>query len=180
MKTKPYSKFTSAQQSQYAIFVLLESGAYRHFHGAQRSEFDKTVEKERIPYPVSKARFESQLQKLKGRDSKNRILGTLKVREYKEWEQEQRELSRLKEESWLFRRSKKVIKTGEFIEEEIQRRVRIAKMEGKTVGNYSKDPAWDDVKPIPQDDGENALAAIAYTQEYAEGKLVFVAFIERC
>lgn len=37
------------------------------------------------------------------------------------------------------------------------------------MGRYESDPAWDDVVPIPQDDGEGALAQIAYTDEYAEG-----------
>ncbi|KUJ15553.1 farnesyltransferase-like protein [Mollisia scopiformis] len=36
------------------------------------------------------------------------------------------------------------------------------------MGKYEGDPVWDDVVPIPQDDGEGALAAIAYTDEYAE------------
>ena len=172
LKTKPYTKFTPAQQAQYATFVLLESGAYRYFTDTQRNEFEKIVEKEKIPYPISKARFELQLQKLKGRDNRNRILSTLKIHEYREWEEEQRELSKLKEDSWLFRRSEKESKTKELIEKEIKRRIIIAKMEGKTLGRYSQDPAWDDVIPITQDDGENALAAIAYTQEYAEGKLI--------
>jgi protein farnesyltransferase/geranylgeranyltransferase type-1 subunit alpha len=38
------------------------------------------------------------------------------------------------------------------------------------MGDYESNPIWDDVIPIPQDDGENALAAIAYTDEYAEGR----------
>ncbi|KAG9244077.1 farnesyltransferas-like protein [Calycina marina] len=36
------------------------------------------------------------------------------------------------------------------------------------MGKYEGDPAWDDVVPIPQDDGEGALAQIAYADEYAE------------
>ncbi|KAI9742243.1 MAG: CAAX geranylgeranyltransferase alpha subunit [Claussenomyces sp. TS43310] len=59
--------------------------------------------------------------------------------------------------------------TEEDILEEKLRRVKIAKMDGKnTCGKYEGDPAWDDVTPIPQDDGEQPLAAIAYTDEYAE------------
>lgn len=34
---------------------------------------------------------------------------------------------------------------------------------------YANDPVWSDVTPIPQDDGgPNALATIAYTDEYRE------------
>lgn len=39
------------------------------------------------------------------------------------------------------------------------------------MGIYEKNPIWDDVVPIAQDDGEGALAQIAYTDEYAEGKI---------
>jgi protein farnesyltransferase/geranylgeranyltransferase type-1 subunit alpha len=45
------------------------------------------------------------------------------------------------------------------------------------MGKYESEPEWDDVVPIPQDDGEGALAQIAYTDEYAEGKLLII-FIE--
>jgi protein farnesyltransferase/geranylgeranyltransferase type-1 subunit alpha len=34
---------------------------------------------------------------------------------------------------------------------------------------YSDSPAWSDVEPLPQDDGgPNALATIAYTEEYTQ------------
>ncbi|CAL3963184.1 unnamed protein product, partial [Diplocarpon coronariae] len=36
------------------------------------------------------------------------------------------------------------------------------------MGLYEGDPDWDDVVPLAQDDGAGALAAIAYTDEYAE------------
>lgn len=37
------------------------------------------------------------------------------------------------------------------------------------MGNYSDSEQWEDVVPIPQDDGgPNPLAAIAYTEEYSE------------
>ena len=61
--------------------------------------------------------------------------------------------------------------TEKDIQEERTRRIRIAELEGKKMpGIYEGDPIWDDVVPIPQDDGDKPLAAIAYTDEYAEGK----------
>ena len=37
------------------------------------------------------------------------------------------------------------------------------------MGKYSNSDQWQDVVPIPQDDGgPNPLAAIAYTEEYSE------------
>lgn len=37
------------------------------------------------------------------------------------------------------------------------------------MGNYTDDPKWADIAPFPQDDGgPNPLAAISYTEGYAE------------
>ena len=37
------------------------------------------------------------------------------------------------------------------------------------MGKYSDDRTWDDIVPLPQDDGgPNPLAAIAYTDDYSE------------
>lgn len=37
------------------------------------------------------------------------------------------------------------------------------------MGKYSEDAVWEDIEPLPQDDGgPNPLAAIAYTEEYTE------------
>jgi hypothetical protein len=53
---------------------------------------------------------------------------------------------------------------------EEKRRNEISRMEsGKDAERYEGNPSWDDVVPIPQDDGEKPLAAISYTAEYAEG-----------
>lgn len=40
---------------------------------------------------------------------------------------------------------------------------------GEIAGALSNDPEWDDVIPIPHDEPEDALARIAYPDEYAEG-----------
>lgn len=62
----------------------------------------------------------------------------------------------------------------EEIEEEKKRRQTISSLKmalyGMTDGSLAKDPEWDDVIPIPQDEPEGALAQIAYPDEYAEGK----------
>lgn len=63
--------------------------------------------------------------------------------------------------------------TLEEIDEERLRRKEIAalRMElyGERTGAYGTDPDWDDVIPMPVEDGEGALAAIAYPEDYAEG-----------
>ena len=63
--------------------------------------------------------------------------------------------------------------TPDEIEEERLRRGEIARLRmelyGERAGTYGSDPAWDDVVPMPVEDGERALAAIAYPEDYAEG-----------
>lgn len=69
-----------------------------------------------------------------------------------------------------------VVTTPEEIEEETLRRKEIASLRmelyGQRSGAYSTDPAWDDVIPMPVEDSDGALAAIAYPEEYAEGMLL--------
>lgn len=64
--------------------------------------------------------------------------------------------------------------TPEEIDEERLRRKEISalRMElyGERTGAYAEDPAWDDIIPMPVEDGEGALAAIAYPEDYAEGR----------
>lgn len=66
-----------------------------------------------------------------------------------------------------------VIVTDDEVEEEKLRRKEIASLRmelyGERSGAYGADPEWDDVIPMPVEDGEGALAAIAYPEEYAEG-----------
>jgi protein farnesyltransferase/geranylgeranyltransferase type-1 subunit alpha len=111
-----------------------------------------------------------------GKDSRGVDLGSYTPKEYELWERRERDLSAFREKSRRFceRRDLKV-KQGETvdigeIEDERNRRKLIGQFQGRRMGIYESDPEWDDVIPIPQDDGENPLAAIAYTDEYAEGK----------
>jgi protein farnesyltransferase/geranylgeranyltransferase type-1 subunit alpha len=92
----------------------------------------------------------------------------------------ERELAGLREKSRGFKEHYRKIKEegicgkgiDRSIEEERNRRKVIGLIVGKKMGKYEGDPEWDDVIPIPQDDGEGALAQIAYTDEYAEGSLL--------
>ncbi|KAI3396453.1 hypothetical protein diail_12173 [Diaporthe ilicicola] len=64
-----------------------------------------------------------------------------------------------------------VVPTDE-VEEEKLRRQEIARLRmelyGERTGAYGTDPTWDDIVPMPIEDAEGALAAIAYPEEYAE------------
>ncbi|KAI9149522.1 protein farnesyltransferase [Paramyrothecium foliicola] len=58
------------------------------------------------------------------------------------------------------------------VQEEKQRRKKMAELSrelyGEITGSLAQDPAWDDVVPIPQNEPEDALAKIAYPDDYAE------------
>lgn len=53
---------------------------------------------------------------------------------------------------------------------------------GRQVGALAQDTVWDDVIPIPLNEPEDALAQIAYPDNYAEGKHTFLRSYEslRC
>jgi protein farnesyltransferase/geranylgeranyltransferase type-1 subunit alpha len=111
-----------------------------------------------------------------GKDSRGVDLGSYTPKEYELWERRERDLAAFREKSRRFCESRDLkVKQGETvdigeIEDERNRRKLIGQFQGRRMGIYESDPEWDDVLPIPQDDGENPLAAIAYTDEYAEGK----------
>ncbi len=67
-----------------------------------------------------------------------------------------------------------VVLTEDDVKEERQRRKEIAELRmalyGERSSPYEMDPEWDDVVPMPADEPEGALAAIAYPENYAEGR----------
>jgi protein farnesyltransferase/geranylgeranyltransferase type-1 subunit alpha len=111
-----------------------------------------------------------------GKDSRGVDLENYTPKEYELWDRRERDLAAFREKSRRFCEKRDLkVKQGESvdigeIEDERNRRKLIGQFQGRRMGRYESDPEWDDVVPIPQDDGENPLAAIAYTDEYAEGK----------
>lgn len=58
------------------------------------------------------------------------------------------------------------------MEEKLRRKeISTLRMElyGERTDPYTEDPEWDDVIPLVVEDGEGALAAIAYPEHYSEG-----------
>lgn len=154
---------------------------WRGWSAAQQKEFWALVEKLKIPIPLPKPRD-------LGKDFLGRDIGSYTPAEYRLWREREDRLSWLRIESGRFRATRErerdsdlekggsVEKKSERVqeaetEEERTRRREIAQLRGKAMGRYESDPEWDDVVPIPQDDGEGALAQIAYTDEYSEGTL---------
>lgn len=152
--------FTSAERSAFADSRFLETGAWRTWPAQQQQEFWAAVGKQDLPIPSPRPRD-------LGKDSRGEELGTYAVEAYRQYKKRGRELVRLQSESARFKDSGARLGKGE-IEEERNRRKLIGLLQGKKMRQYESDPNWDDVVPIPQDDGEGALAQIAYSDEYAE------------
>lgn len=75
---------------------------------------------------------------------------------------------------WLDSKTNEAVAvTADEVEEEKLRRREIARLRmelyGERTGEYGTDPTWDDIVPMPIEEPEGALAAIAYPEEYAEG-----------
>jgi hypothetical protein len=170
VESKGFAALTPAEKLAYANSLILESQTYLAWTPQQQKEFLKLCETQKIPFPKPKP------QPL-GTDRRGRKFEDYTFEEFERWEDERSELLHEKRKSEEFRervRDSVTPVTIEEIREERSRRARIAEMEGsKKPGRYSGDPAWDDVVPIPQDDGERPLAAIAYTDEYSEGNIIF-------
>lgn len=163
-ETKGLSNLTTNEKFAYSNSVFLETGAWRSWPTAQQKEFWKAVEQQKIPIPLPKPRN-------LGKDPRGIDIGSYTPAEYKLYQRRQREIEGLGGKSARFierRELGKEIESGE-IEEERNRRKLLGNLRGKKMGQYEGNPVWDDVVPIPQDDGVGALAAIAYTDEYAEG-----------
>lgn len=138
---------------------------WKSWPAPQQKEFWKAVEQQKIPIPLPKP-------KDLGKDSKGRDIGSYTPEEYKLYQRKEGDLQVLREKSALFKEGRQLGKERDIgdIEEERSRRKLIGVLQGARMGKYEGNPEWDDVVPIPQDDGEGALAQIAYTDEYAEGR----------
>lgn len=162
---------TAGEQAAYANSRFLETGVWKTWSAAAQKDFLKTVEQQKIPKPLPKPKH-------LGKDLRGRDIGTYTPEEYQAYLQTERDIQRFRRESAWFRESSGSPKSqgseedwiGE-IETEKNRRKLLARLQRQKMGKYEGDPAWDDVVPIPQEDGEGALAQIAYSDNYAEGKL---------
>ncbi|KAI8946209.1 prenyltransferase alpha subunit [Xylaria longipes] len=121
-----------------------------------------------------------------GRDKNGRDIGDYTPEEYAVYERKKARINELSLDSTFFRRDRERAHwktedptTGEIytlteddIKAEKERRQEMAVLRNELYGvksnSYADDPQWDDVVPIPQDEPEGALAAIAYAEDYAE------------
>ncbi|RCI11753.1 hypothetical protein L249_7677 [Ophiocordyceps polyrhachis-furcata BCC 54312] len=108
-----------------------------------------------------------------GQDRTGRDVGSYTVAEFEKRSLGQAKLTALDilHRAFLDRRARGRV-DDEDVENEKARRLAMAALKrelyGEIVGSLAQDPEWDDVVPIPQSEPEDALAKIAYADDYAE------------
>lgn len=114
---------------------------------------------------------DSSPEQLEKRSERALQLSALEIQHNAFLEKKEREKGR-----WLDSKTNEAVAvTADEVEEEKLRRKEIARLRmelyGERTGAYGTDPVWDDIVPMPIEEPEGALAAIAYPEEYAEGLL---------
>lgn len=117
-----------------------------------------------------------------GQDKHGRDIGTYRFEELKKRSLSQAKLTALDvlHRQFLTKReaarSQGAELSQEDIDQEKKRRKEMAQLKkelyGEIPGPLASDPEWDDVAPIPQTEPEDALARIAYPDDYAEGMMI--------
>lgn len=131
-------------------------------------EFWKSVAKEQLPIRRLSGNHNW------GKDKNGRELGEYTVRDLEHRTLKQTKLTALNLRSRRFKIDRAQGKLEDnSLEEEKKRRKEMADLRkdlyGETTGSFAQDPEWDDVIPVPQNEPEDALARIAYPDDYAEG-----------
>lgn len=114
---------------------------------------------------------DSTPEQLDRRSERASQLSALEIQHSVFLEKKEREKGR-----WLDPKTNEAVAvTTDEVEEEKLRRKEIARLRmelyGERTGEYGTDPVWDDIVPMPIEEPEGALAAIAYPEEYAEGPI---------
>lgn len=115
-----------------------------------------------------------------GKDRSGRPLGSYKLHELQQRSLQQAQLTALDilhrgflAQRGLAQRRGTDVAPHDIEAEKARRRdmaTRKRELYGQRMGSLAKDPEWDDVVPIPQDEPADALAKIAYPDDYAEGQ----------
>jgi protein farnesyltransferase/geranylgeranyltransferase type-1 subunit alpha len=139
-------------------------------------EFWKQVTKEGLPSRRLKNNYSW------GHDKHGRDIGTYGFEEIKKRSLSQAKLTALNilHRQFLTKREAARSKGAELPQEDIdqekKRRQEMAilkrELYGEIPGPLANDPEWDDVAPIPQTEPQDALARIAYPDDYAEGTII--------
>ncbi|KAI1214643.1 protein prenylyltransferase [Annulohypoxylon truncatum] len=176
---------TPADRQAYLNQEYLKPGLAKTLSNKAQKELWKQLNEANVPLRNLPRPRDNQW----GRDKNGRDIGDYTVEEYKAYNAKANRLLSLSEKSWDFKRKharardadrfplsdteqQYLALTEEDIEVERARRKEMAQLKQELYGTksdpYALDPDWDDVVPIPQEETEGALAAIAYPDEYAE------------
>ncbi|TFB04098.1 Protein farnesyltransferase/geranylgeranyltransferase type-1 subunit alpha [Trichoderma ghanense] len=167
---------TPAEKKTYAHANLILPVANRLVSLSNKTdrEYWKHVAKEGLPCRRLKNGYRW------GEDKHGRDIGTYRLDELKKRTLSQARLTALDvlHRQFLARREAAAARgeggeiSPEELDEEKKRRKEMAELKrelyGEIPGPLASDPEWDDVAPIPQTEPEDALARIAYPDEYAE------------
>lgn len=177
---------TERQTWANAFFIPLIVSKDVFLSNKSDREFWKQVGKESLPV---RRLTRAQKHHTWGHDRHGRDLGELSPEEFDQRSLQQARLVALEALHHRFLHRRELARLGltrpgsdsvvhedvtpEEVEEDKQRRKEMAKLKnelyGEKMGPYAQDPEWDDVLPIPAEEPEGALAAIAYPDDYAEG-----------
>ncbi|KAI2615927.1 protein prenylyltransferase [Hypoxylon sp. NC1633] len=191
--TNPYQKsyeqlglhgMTPADRQAYFNQEYLKPGAAKTLPNKAQKELWKQLNEASVPLRSLPRPDDKQW----GFDKNGRNLGDYTVDEYEAYTAKKTKLLLLLDKSTNFKSkraradrgdvllvgdiAKPCTCTEEDIEAERARRKEMAELQqdlyGVKTDPFALDPEWDDVIPIPQNDPPGALAAIAYSEEYAE------------
>ncbi|KAI1367573.1 prenyltransferase alpha subunit [Xylaria arbuscula] len=183
VEEKGFNHLNPADRRTYLNLELLRSTAHiDDLSKKSQREFWKQLSDANAPLRSALRPRDDQW----GRDRNGRDIGDYTPEEYAAYTRKKSRISELDLESTFFRRDRerahwktKNPLTGEIyaiteddIKSERERRQELtllrSELYGAKMSTYANDPEWDDVVPIPQEEPEGALAAIAYADDYAE------------
>lgn len=182
---------TQADQLVWLASRLVTRLPVRFLGAKGQKDLWKTVNEHSLPARGFNLRkYKKRQQQHKGVDSRGRDIGEYTAKEWGIRQEKRVTLSCLQLQSQRFRelrdRQKRgfvdyqtgdqVLVTDSEYTEEKQRRREMERLSRELYGaermarqgKLALDPEWDDVVPIVMEDPENALAAIAYSPDYAE------------
>ncbi|KAH7318222.1 hypothetical protein B0I35DRAFT_237553 [Stachybotrys elegans] len=166
---------TPAEKKTYThANLVLPAGELQlvDFSSKTAREFWKQVQKESLPSRHLDKNYRW------GTDRSGRDIGTYPLEDFHQRSLKQARLSALELLSHRFKAKQELSRlqgapnSEEAINDEKKRRRDMAELRRELYGEMTSaiamDPTWDDVVPIPQDEPEDALAQIAYPDDYAE------------
>ncbi|KAG6000252.1 hypothetical protein E4U43_001653 [Claviceps pusilla] len=174
---------TSQERTAYTHTKLILPIAERRIPLSNKAEREywKQVSKDGLPIRRLRKNYNW------GRDRSGRDIATYRLEDFQQRTLKHARLSALDilHRQFLSKRQTSLAHGGELSEQEIidektrRREMSALKRDlyGEIPGSLANDPEWDDVIPIPHSEPADALAKIAYPDDYAEGRLTSIVIV---